>query len=186
MQTSASIDTSQDLCLQLSFEADAALLHSPAQPQMPALRIDFSHARMEALFFPNGQLRAAHLERAIEWVEDHIQAAQSDWHQGAKLCTHEADLHTLASVAGVSAGDQRVLHVDAVEQTFSRLVLQAMGQAPHQEALPDSARFFASVVFVRELMHHLHFLQILVLSSHCGANPCRSSERSKYHNKNHI
>ena len=79
------------------------------------------------------------------------------------MFTQETDLQTLASVAGVSEGSQRVLHVDAVEQTFSRLVMQAMGQAPHQEALPDSARFFASVVFVRELMHHLHFPQIWVL-----------------------
>jgi hypothetical protein len=81
------------------------------------------------------------------------------------LFTNEADLQTLASVAGVSEGAQRALHVDAVEQTFSRLVMQAMGQAPHQEALPDSARFFVSVVFVRELMHHLHFPQIWVRGS---------------------
>ena len=78
------------------------------------------------------------------------------------MFTNEADLQTLASVAGVSQGAQRVLHVDAVEQSFSRLVMQAMGQVPHQEALPDSARFFASVVFVRELMHQLHFPHMCV------------------------
>jgi hypothetical protein len=186
IKTNAVIDTSQDLCLQLTFEPDAAVLHSPDHPNMPSVRIAFSHADLEARFFPQGQLSPLHLERAIEWVEDHIQAAHPDWPKGTKLFTNEADLQTLASVAGVSEGAERLLHVDAVEQTFSRLVMQAMGQAPHQEALPYSARVFASVVFVRELMHHLHFLQILVLSSHCGANPCRSSERSKYHNKNHI
>lgn len=130
---------------------------------MTALRIAFSHADMETRFFPHGQLRPIDLERAIEWVEDHIQAAHPHWPLGAKLFTKEADLQTLASVTGVSEGAQRVLHVDAVEQSFSRLVMQAMGQAPPQEALPDSARFFASVVFVRELMHHLHFPQIGVL-----------------------
>ncbi len=110
-------------------------------------------------------MRPIDLERAIEWVEDHIQAAHPQWPQGAKLCTQEADMHTLASMAGVSEGASRVLHVDAVEQTFSRLVMQALGQAPHQEALPHSARFFASVVFVRELMHHLHFPQVWVKRS---------------------
>jgi hypothetical protein len=163
IKTNAVIDTSQDLCLQLTFEPDAAVLHSPDHSQMPALRIAFSHADMEARFFPQGQLTPGLLERAIEWVEDHIQAAHPDWPKGTKLFTNEADLQTLASVAGVSEGAERLLHVDAVEQTFSRLVMQAMGQAPHQEALPDSARFFASVVFVRELMHHLHFPQIWVL-----------------------
>jgi hypothetical protein len=162
-QSSVTIDTSQDLWLQLTFEPEAAVLDSPDHPHLPALRIAFSHADMEKRFFPQGQLRPLHLERAIEWVEDHIQAAHPAWPEGAKLFTSEADLQTLASVAGVSEGSQRVLHVDAVEQTFSRLVMQAMGQIPHQEALPDSARFFASVVFVRELMHHLHFPQIWVL-----------------------
>jgi hypothetical protein len=50
--------------------------------------------------------------------------------------------------------------VDAVEQAFSRLVMQAMGQAAPQDALPATARFFSTVVFVRELMHHLHFPHI--------------------------
>jgi hypothetical protein len=162
-ESSVTIDTSQDLWLQLTFEPEAAVLHSSAHPNMPSVRIAFSHADMEKRFFPQGQLRPLHLERAIEQVEDSIQAAHPDWPKGTKLFTQETDLQTLASVAGVSEGSQRVLHVDAVEQTFSRLVMQAMGQAPHQEALPDSARFFASVVFVRELMHHLHFPQIWVL-----------------------
>jgi hypothetical protein len=163
LKAAGATQTTSDLRLQLTFEPEAAILHSPDHPQMPVLRIAFSHADMETRFFPHGQLTPSLLERAIEWVEDHIQAAHPVWPKGAKLFTNEADLQTLATVAGVSEGTQRVLHVDAVEQSFSRLVMQAMGQVPHQEALPDSARFFASVVFVRELMHHLHFLQIWVL-----------------------
>lgn len=163
LKAAGATQTTSDLRLQLTFEPEAAVLHSPDHPHMPALRIAFSHTDMETRFFPHGQLTPSLLERAIEWVEDHIQAAHPDWPKGAKLFTNEADLQTLASVAGVSEGAERVLHVDAVEQSFSRLVMQAMGQAPHQEALPDSARFFASVVFVRELMHHLHFPQIWVL-----------------------
>ena len=155
--------TTPELRLELTFEPEAAVLHSPAHPHLPALRIAFSHADMETRFFPHGQLTPSLLERAIEWVEDHIQAAHPHWPTGAKLSTSQADMQTLASVAGVSEGTQRVLHVDAVEQTFSRLVMQALGQAPHQEALPATARFFATLVFARELMHHLHFPQIWVL-----------------------
>jgi hypothetical protein len=111
------------------------------------------------------------LERAIEWVEDQIQAAHPHWPKGTLLWSNEADLHALASVAGVAQGERRVLHVDAVEQTFSRLVLQAMGQSPGQEALPANAQFFSTIVFVRELMHHLHFPQIVLLQA-----PRRQSE----------
>jgi hypothetical protein len=45
---------------------------------------------------------------------------------------------------------------------FSRLVLQAFGQAAPQQALPDIARTFATVVLLRELMHHLGFDHIQV------------------------
>ena len=48
------------------------------------------------------------------------------------------------------------------EQLFSRLVLQAFGQLPHQQDLPDSPRVFATVVFLRELLQHLGFAHIRV------------------------
>ena len=134
--------------------------------------IEFSHAQMSALFFQNGALNAAALERAIEWAEDRIQAAKMHLPAGAQLYTSEADLRTLASVSGVTQGSPQVLHVDAVEQTFSRLVMQSMGQAALQEALPASAQFFATVVFVRELMHHLHFSQIHILDDAEMAKLC--------------
>jgi hypothetical protein len=122
-------------------------------------RMAIGHATMEALFFKNGRIDAAQLERAIEWTEDRIQAARIPVPKGAQLFTQDADVHALAKASGVAAGSP-VLHVDAVEQAFSRLVMQAMGQAAPQDALPATARFFATVVFVRELMHHLHFPHI--------------------------
>lgn len=128
-------------------------------------RMQIGHALMEPLFFKNSTLQAAGLERAIEWTEDRIQAAHIEVPQNAQLFTHDADLWALAQASGVVQATHPVLHVDAVEQTFSRLVMQSMGQASPQEALPATARFFATVVFVRELMHHLHFPQIQLLGA---------------------
>jgi len=125
-------------------------------------RMAIGHATLEALFFKNGRLDAAHLERAIEWTEDRIQAARIPVPEGAQLFTRDADVLALAKASGVTASSP-LLHVDAVEQTFSRLVMQSMGQAAPQNALPPTARFFATVVFVRELMHHLHFPHIQLL-----------------------
>jgi hypothetical protein len=50
--------------------------------------------------------------------------------------------------------------VKAVEQVFSRLVLQAYGQSPHQQDVPDSVNVVATVVLLREILHHLGFRQI--------------------------
>jgi hypothetical protein len=125
-------------------------------------RMAIGHATLEALFFKNGRLDTAHLERAIEWTEDRIQAARIPVPAGAQLFTRDADVHALAKASGVDARSP-LLHVDAVEQTFSRLVMQSTGQVAPQNALPATARFFATVVFVRELMHHLHFPHIQLL-----------------------
>ncbi len=126
-------------------------------------RIDVGHAALTARFFDGDAINPARLEQAIEWTEDRIQAAQVHLQKGSQLYTVEDDLRTLALASGVSPSNDMVLHVDAVEGTFSRLVMQAFGQAPQQEALPHTARFFATVVFIRELMHHLHFPQIHVV-----------------------
>jgi hypothetical protein len=126
-------------------------------------RMQIGHALMEPLFFKNSALHANGLERAIEWTEDRIQAARIEIPPNTQLFTGDADVWAMAQVSGVVQGKQPILHVDAVEQTFSRLVMQSMGQASPQEALPATARFFATVVFIRELMHHLHFPQIQLL-----------------------
>jgi len=126
----------------------------------------WGHAQLTARFFSGDTISPGRLEGAIEWTEDRIQAAHADIPPGAQLYTSEDDLRALAELSGVSSSAHMVLHVDAVEATFSRLVMQAFGQAPQQEALPSSARFFATVVFVRELMHHLHFPQIHVVHKH--------------------
>lgn len=128
-------------------------------------RMDIGYAAMETLFFKQGHLNAASLERAIEWTEDLITAARILVPAGAQLWTREADVRELAQVSGLNLRVHSVLHVDAVEQTFSRLVMQSMGQASAQEMLPETARFYATVVFVRELMHHLHFSQIHLLDA---------------------
>jgi len=133
-------------------------------------RMAIGHALMEPLFFKNHTLHAAGLERAIEWTEDRIQAAHIDVPVGAQLFTRDAQVWALAQASGVTQSDRPILHVDAVEQTFSRLVMQAMGQASPQEVLPATARFFATVVFVRELMHHLHFPQIQLLRTPTPTN----------------
>lgn len=135
-------------------------------------RMEIGPMAMEALFFKNATLNPASLERAIEWTEDRIQAARIQVPAGARLSTRDANVWALAKAggvlaqaSGVSQATAPILHVDAVEQTFSRLVMQAMGQASPQEALPATAAFFATVVFVRELMHHLHFPQIQLLGA---------------------
>ncbi|MDH4463316.1 MAG: hypothetical protein QE290_04685 [Acidovorax sp.] len=106
--------------------------------------------------FGDGTLTPIALERAIEWTEDRIQAARLQLSAGAGLATHAPEIRHLAELAGLQ-GPTLHLRIDAVEQLFSRLVLQAFGQSSPQDSLPYSPRVFASVVMLREMLHHLHF-----------------------------
>lgn len=144
--------------LRLSLDGRAALLHD-AQTGALFGRIEAGHQAMTELHFRRQPLDAGALERAIEWTEDRIQQARLQIAPGTRLRTREADVHRLAREAGLQELAP-TLHVDAVEQLFSRLVLQAFGQSPHRQDLPESTRVFATVVLLRELLHHLRFVEI--------------------------
>jgi hypothetical protein len=146
--------------LRLTLGPQAAQLHDVQTGALVA-RIEAGYEAMRSRHFGRARLDAGALERAIEWTEDQIQAAHAAVPAGARLCTSESDVRLIARAAGLSA-DAPLLHVDAVEQTFSRLVLQAFGQSPHQEDLPDEPRVFATVVLLREMLHHLRFGQIQI------------------------
>ena len=144
--------------LRLTLASHSAQLHDV---QTGALfgQIDVGHQAMREQHFKRHPLDAGALERAIEWTEDQIQHARLSIPPGSSLRTQDADVRLLARLAGVQE-PAAAPHVSAVEQLFSRLVLQAFGQSPHQQDLPDSPRVFANVVLLREMLHHLRFEQI--------------------------
>jgi len=144
--------------LRLSLDGQAAMLHD-AQTGALVGRIEAGHQLMGTLHFQRRPLDAGALERAIEWTEDRIQQARLQIAPGTRLRTAEADVRQLAELANLQ-GPAPALQVDAVEQLFSRLVLQAFGQSPHQQELPERTRVFATVVLLREMLHHLRFAQI--------------------------
>lgn len=146
--------------LRLSLDGRAALLHDAQTGELFG-RIEAGHQAMTELHFKRQPLDAGALERAIEWTEDRIQQARLQIAPGTRLSTREADVRTLAQAANLQ-GPAPALHVGAVEQLFSRLVLQAFGQSPHQQDLPDSTQVFATVVLLREMLHHLRFEQIQI------------------------
>ena len=126
-------------------------------------RIDAGYRVMSARHFQRLPLDAGALERAIEWTEDAIQRARLKLPAAAGVGLRGEHLPWLMQVIGLS-GDTPQLHVGAVEQLFSRLVLQAFGQLPPQQRLPDSPELFATVVLLREVMHHVGVPSFVVRS----------------------
>lgn len=115
------------------------------------------------------------LETAIAHVEDEVYAAHVRHRTSVPaglivtpLSTDPA-LHEIATLAGVEAGVQRTLTLDAMERLFNRLAAVAQGRPAAHEGLPASAPFAASLLVLRELMHHMPF-QTLVLLPPVGSN----------------
>jgi hypothetical protein len=91
------------------------------------------------------------IETAIAAVEDEIQRVHARIARGARLYTRDAAVRELALDAGVAPGAEMALAVEAVEQAFNRLPQRAMGR--------EKA---ATLLILRELMHHLGFEAIVV------------------------
>ena len=125
---------------------DAAAVHIPlARSAVAAL---LRHAPPTAL----------EIERAIEVVEDAVMPARARLPAALQLATADARLLALAGHAGVrvpAAGEPPAwLPSAAIEQLFNRLAALAEGRPAAQDALPADADSAATLVLVRELMHH--------------------------------
>jgi hypothetical protein len=95
------------------------------------------------------------LENAIAAVEDELARAHGAIAKGAALLTRDAAIRDIASAAGVPHGPEMTLTIEAVEQTFQRLVMRAPG-------LPAGREFAATLLILREVMHHLEFPSIVI------------------------
>ena len=114
------------------------------------------------------------LETAIAVVEDEVHAAHRHYReaapdsarQGAPPAPWSADagLHEIATLAGIAAGPVRVLPLDAVERVFNRLAAVAQGRPAAHEGLPEDPAFAARLLVLRELMHHMPFAAVTLLS----------------------
>lgn len=101
------------------------------------------------------------LEDAIMVVEDEVTRAR-DQVAGSELFTMDAAIHRIALIAGVAEAAEMALSREAVEQTFDRFSGVVLGRPAASEGLPAGGAFAATLLILRELMHHLKFSAITV------------------------
>jgi hypothetical protein len=95
------------------------------------------------------------LENAIAAIEDELAREHGSLVKGAAPVTHDATIRDIALAAGVPAGAEMTLAVEAVEQMFQRLAARAPG-------LPAGREFAGKLLILRELMHHLELPSIVI------------------------
>lgn len=103
------------------------------------------------------------LEAAIAAIEDELATAWPLLQQPSILYTTNAAIGEIALLAGAGSGAEIVLARDAVEQTFEGLVSAALGSRPGlRQAFSDEGDFAATLIILREFLHHMQFESIIV------------------------
>ena len=95
-------------------------------------------------------------------VEDELFKIRNKVVKGSSLCTTDASIFEIANLAGATEQPQPTLSRDAVEQAFSRLTAIVQGRPAALDSIPVSPQFCATLMILREFMHHLDFASISV------------------------
>lgn len=105
-------------------------------------------------YFRNDPPSPLDLENAIAAIEDEIDRTHKTVARGPAVVTTYETIRDIALAAGIPAGPQLVLPIDAVERTYVRMAERA--------GLPGNARLAATVLLMRELMHHLDIDRVII------------------------
>jgi hypothetical protein len=106
------------------------------------------------------------MENAIQLVEDLVMPLRALIPRDAQLFSTDAALRELALLSGLDEQSAMLLSLEAMERCFNRLTYVLEGSSFAQQGLPASNSFAATLLILREFMHHLQFAQIALLHDH--------------------
>ena len=114
-------------------------------------------------YFKHEPPTPSEMENAIMNVEDELARARTTILDDCALFTNDAAIRKIALLAGLA--NQPVMHfgLAEVETTFDRLVSVLYGRPASAEGLPTNPGFAATLLILREFMHHLKFSLITVM-----------------------
>lgn len=104
----------------------------------------------------------AEMETAIRVVEDEVVRLRHDITPRACLYSEDNNIRAIARLSGIAEDEAMHLSLEAVERTFDRLALVIDGSSASFENIPDGNDFAATLLILREFMHHLQFKEIVV------------------------
>jgi exopolyphosphatase/pppGpp-phosphohydrolase len=103
------------------------------------------------------------MENAIQVVEDVVMPLRAVIPREALLFSTDASVREIARLSGDAAAEPLSLSLEAMERVFNRLSAVVEGSSAAHQGLPESNHFAATLLILREFMHHLQFAHIVVL-----------------------
>ncbi len=113
-------------------------------------------------FFKHSPPTPGEMETAIMVIEDEVTRAGKLLVGHPTLFTKDASIRELALIAGVSEQPEMVLSLEAVERTFDLLASLVLGRPASSAGVPTHPAFAATLLILREFMHHLKFDSICI------------------------
>ncbi len=131
--------------------------------------LDIGQSRTPAEFFKHSPPTEGEIEAAIMRVEDEVTRARTLVAGHTGLTTSDLAIRDIARVAGLPLQAEMLLTVEAVERLFDLLAAWSLGRPALRSGIPTDAAFAATLLILREFMHHLHFACIQVLGTPADA-----------------
>ncbi len=113
-------------------------------------------------FFKHTPPTPGEMETAIMVVEDEVTRAGKLLTGHPTLFTRDASIRELALIAGVSDQPEMILSLEAVERTFDLLASLVLGRPASSAGIQTHPTFTATLLILREFMHHLKFDSICI------------------------
>lgn len=127
-----------------------------------ALNIGFLKTAKE--FFQHNPPTPRELEEAIATIEDELARARAIVVNDSMLITTDKVVLEIAHTAGIGSVSEPMLSIEVVEQLYQRLAAVTSGAPPTQEETKLYAVHAATIVILREAMHHLRYAEIRVIT----------------------
>lgn len=115
-----------------------------------------------AEYFQHNPPTPSEIENAIFSVEDALAGARTIIPISSRLFTTDETIRKIALISGVSDQAELNLTCDAMEQTFERFAAATSGRQTSREGIQADVTFTATLLILREFMHHLQFSSITV------------------------
>jgi len=114
-------------------------------------------------FFRHHPPTAAEVEEAIQVVEDEVMPLHKLLVPDSNLYTRDASVREVAAQTVFAESEQGITLARAdMEQVFNRLAAIISGRPASQDTLPTTNAFAATLLILREVMHHLGFREIII------------------------
>ncbi|APW41237.1 hypothetical protein [Rhodoferax saidenbachensis] len=126
------------------------------------LVLDLGSTRTAHAFFRHTPPTLGELENAIMAVEDEVTRARSLVAGDPTLETTGMAIREIALLAGVRDQPVMELSIEAVERMFDLLAALVQGRPASSAGLPNTREFAATLLILREFMHHLQFAAIRI------------------------